>query len=192
MTLKDKINTAQSFVSILAIFVGAWWTYDNFIKERRHFPHAYIEHNISHIPLTPDINLLRMSLKVTNSGASRMQIVKSTMRIQQILPMLPCDELTPPCVKEQIDIAIQEITRQADRFAWPMIGERKNFLEPPLVDIEPGETEYMDFEFAISSNVRAIRAYSYIRNENKTDGAHESGWHMSSFYELPPQRNEYD
>lgn len=191
MELKDKIQTAHSLIGIMAIMIGAWWTYDNFIKERRLFPHGNIENTITSIPLTPDINLLRVALKVTNTGTSRMVIVKTDVRIQQILPILPCAKPQTPCVKEQINNAMKKPLRQEDRFTWPVIGVRQNILETPL-DIEPGEVEFMDFEFAIPSDVKAIRAYCYIRNESKTSGNYETGWHMSSFYRLTSKGGKYD
>ncbi len=190
MDIKDKVQTTQSLIGILAILVGAWWTYDNFINERKHFPHGNIEQTTSHIPLSPDINLLRVTLKATNSGTFKMEIVKSIERIQQILPIL-CPGNHAVCAKDQVDLAIQKTVRQEDRFVWPMIAMRESLYKSPL-DVEPGETENMDFEFAINSEVSAIRVSSYIRNESKVHGNKESGWHMSSFYNLTSQRIEHD
>jgi hypothetical protein len=178
---KDRIDIVQSLISIIAIIVGGWWTYDIFLKERRNLPHANLEHIVSHFPLTQDINLLSVVVKITNNGQARMDIASTDVRIQQVLPMLPCAESQIDCATDELDIALQETARAGDRFHWTKIAGRKNFLESPLL-VEPGETEYMDFEFAIPADTRLIRVYSYIRNETDT----KLGWDMSNFYEMFP------
>ena len=99
-TLKDWVDIAQSVVTIVAVIVGGIWTYDVFIKERRDYPHANIEHKITHLSLANKNWLLRVGLDLTNAGNSLMRIDESFIRIQQILPAASCDN--DPCAPNQL------------------------------------------------------------------------------------------
>lgn len=182
MNIKDKIETIQVIITIAAVVVGGFWTYSLFIKERENYPHANIEHKVSHVQLSKDTILLRVSIVVTNTGNSRLVIKKSDIRIQQILPLTGCVE-NYPCAEKQINEALQKRERTKDRFSWPMIARRLKPWEIPL-DIEPSEKDEIDFEFVIPSDVTTIRIYSYFRNEEKTTHEGEVGWIQSSYYKL--------
>jgi len=182
MTCKEKIETTQAFITIVAIVVGGFWTYNLFIKERKDYPHANIEQKLSHIALSDRINLLRLEIQLSNTGNSRLVLKKSVIRIQQILPVLPCTE-PEPCAVNQVNTALKEIKRKEDRFSWPLLSERNKIFPEPL-DIEPGEKDVIDFEFVIPLKVEAVRVYSYFRNEKKTKGANEVGWSISTYYDL--------
>ena len=41
-----------------------------------------------------------------------------------------------------------------------------------------------DFEFVTPSNVRAVRIYTYFRNEQKSKRGTEIGWTASSYYDF--------
>lgn len=163
--LKDRLDTAQSLITILAIIVGGIWTYLLFVKERHHYPHAKLEHAISHISISKDINLLTVGMNVINTGTSALDIRKLQLRVQQVLPVLPCAD-RQPCAAEQVNKALREVERKEDRFSWPLIGNRINQLDTPI-EIEPSEQDQLNFEFAIPSNVAVVRIYSHITNEVK-------------------------
>ena len=179
---KDKIEIAEAIVTIFAIIVGGLWTYKIFIKERASYPHANIKHNISHIAISDKINLLRVAIELTNTGNSKMVVNKSLIRVQQILPILPCVKASP-CSISQVNDSLRNRDRKEDRFAWPMIGQRTKIWDKPL-ELEPSEKDLIDFEFAISSDVNQVRIYSYFRNEKKKTENEEIGWSISSYYKL--------
>ena len=182
MTFKEKIETTQAIVTIFAILVGGIWGYNLFIRERKHYPHTNIEQKVSHIALSDDINLLRVDIGLTNTGKSMLVLKKSIIRVQQILPVLPCME-PEACAVKQVNAALKETERKEDRFTWPLLSKRNKIFEKPL-DIEPGEKDVIDFEFAIPSKVEAVRIYSYFRNEEKTKGKDEVGWSTSTYYDF--------
>lgn len=188
MNIKEKIQTIQAAVSIIAIVVGGFWTYNLFIKERKHYAHANIEQKVSHITLSGRINLLRIDIGLTNTGNSRLILKRSVIRIQQILPILPCAEHEPCAVKE-VNIALKETQRREDRFSWPLLSERNQIFEK-TIDIEPGEKDVKDFEFIIPSDVKAVRVYSYFRNEQKTTSKDEVGWSISTYYDFEKSNKE--
>jgi hypothetical protein len=186
MTVKDTVETVQAIITTAAIIIGGIWTYNLFVKERQQFPHANIEQKISHVALSKQTNLLRVGIEIANTGSSRLLLGKSIIRVQQILPIPPCPK-QGPCASQQVNAAIKESERQADRFSWPLIAEREKGFEQPL-DIEPGEKAPIEFEFVVPSDVKVIRVYSYFRNDQKSNGDNEIGWSMSSHYDFRTSR----
>jgi hypothetical protein len=182
MTFKDKVETVQAIVTTAAIIIGGIWTYNLFIKERKQFPHANLEQKISHVALSQRTNLLRVGIEIANTGTSRLLLGKSIIRVQQILPIPPCPK-QGPCAAEQVNAALKEAELKTDRFSWPLIAERDKRFEQPL-DIEPGEKDFIEFEFSVPSDVKVIRVYSYFRNDQKSKGDNEVGWSMSSHYDF--------
>ncbi|MDR4484950.1 MAG: hypothetical protein R3B95_17385 [Nitrospirales bacterium] len=171
----------QAIVTICAIFVGAWWTYNTFVKERQSYPHAIIGQTISHIPLSESINLLRLEITLTNTGTSALSINESTMRVQQILPLLPCT--SDPCHFVEINNELTKIQKEVNRFTWPLISERDASFKPAL-DIEPGEKDVIDFEWVFSSEVEVVRVSSYFGNKEKIKGNSGLGWGLSTIYDF--------
>ena len=180
MVSKDNIEIVKSIVTIIAVIVGGLWTYNLFVKERQHYPHANISQQISHIKLTPEINLLLLKVEVENTGNSILPLRKSITRVQQILPILPCIK-DAACAKNEINYSLRHVERNSNRFSWPMISERKNILESSI-NIEPDEKETFDLEFVLPSTVKSIRVYNYWRNEKKGVGDNEKGWSASKYY----------
>lgn len=188
--LKDGLDIAQSLATIIAIIVGGIWTYKLFVEERHHYPHANLEHGISHISLSKHINVLNVVMTVKNTGTSMLEIKKMLLRVQQILPVLPCVD-KQPCAVEQVNKALREVERTEDRFSWPLISEKTSYLKAPM-EIEPSEEDQMDFEFAIPSNVTSARIYSYIRNEAKDLNTGEIGWFLSSYYSFDSKMSKQE
>jgi hypothetical protein len=186
-SFKDRVDIVQAIVTIGAVFVGGFWTYDVFIKERRQFSHANIEQKITHLALSNQDILLRVGLDVTNAGSSLMAIQRSTIWVQQILPAADCETVSP-CARSELREAAAEVTRKNDRFSWPLIAERIVTFEP-AAEIEPGEKQSFDFEFVTRSNVKAVRVYTYIVNEQKSEKGKEIGWPTSSYYDFPASRD---
>ena len=170
----------QAIVTVIAVVVGGLWTYKLFIEERGQFPHANIEQNISHVALSEQANLLRVGIDLTNAGRSLMRTGKATIRVQQILPWLPCDAGSA-CAKAEVVKASGAVMRQTNGFPWPLIAEREL---SPFFDIEPGEKQNLDFEFVTPSDVKVVRVYTYFRNDQKSADDDEVGWATSSYYDF--------
>ncbi len=183
MTFKDTVETVGTIVTIGAIFVGGLWTYNLFVEERKQYPHANIEQKVSHVALTDHTNLLRVGIELTNTGTSRLLSAKSIIRIQQILPVPPC-QAQGPCAKDEVSSALKDPERKADHFNWPMIAEREPSVGGSL-DIEPGEKDFIDFEFVVPTKIKVVRIYSYFRNDQRSkQGSDELGWSISSQYDF--------
>src|SRR5262245_38808987 len=105
---KERLEIAQSIVTIAAVFIGGIWTYNLFIKERHEFPHANIEQKLFHVALSDETNLLRVGIELSNTGNSLMKIGSAIIRVQQISPSLPCTA-SSACAGNEISAAIKEI-----------------------------------------------------------------------------------
>lgn len=188
MMFTEKVKTIQAIVTIAAVCVGGFWTYRLFIMERAHYPHANVEQKISHVALSKRTNLLRIGIELTNTGRSRLGLTKSIIRVQQLLPIPSCPK-QGPCAVDEVNNALKETERRTDRFSWPLIAKREKSLKPSL-DIEPGEKDFIDFEFVVPSEIKVIRVYSYFRNDQRSKGGNEFGWTVSSYYELGKSKEE--
>ncbi len=182
MAFKDTVQTVQAMVTICAIVIGGIWSYNLFIKERKHYPHANIEQKNSHVALSDRTNLLRVGIELTNTGSSRLLLGESIIRVQQILPLPPCPK-QGPCAADEVKGALSKVERSTDRFSWPLIAERTGNFEGAF-DIEPGEKDFVEFEFAVPSEVKVVRIYSYFQNDKKAEDGHEVGWSVSSYYDF--------
>lgn len=178
-TFKDWVDIVQSIVTIVAVIVGGIWTYQLFIKERRDYPHANVEHKVSHLALPEKKRLLRVGLELTNAGSSLMDIDQAIIRIQQVLPVTSC--VGDPCAERQLKDASADVQRKDDRFAWPLIAERNVTAN---IEIEPGEKQSLDYEFVIPVTVKAVRIYTYFRNQHRSSKRKEIGWYLSSYYDF--------
>jgi hypothetical protein len=181
-TFKERVEIVQALVTIGAVFVGGFWTYDVFIKERREHPPANIEQKITHLALSKDQNLLRVELEVTNAGSSLMAIRQWVVRVQQILPAADCEK-DIACAPAQLKEAAAHVERTSDRFAWPLIAERDGTLDS-AAPIEPGEKQSFDFEFVTPMSVKAVRIYSYLGNDHEAQDHNNIGWIASSYYDF--------
>jgi len=181
--VKEWVPIAQAIITIVAVFVGGWWSYKLFIEQREQYPHANLELKLSHVALSERVNLLRVGIELTNVGKSLIEIEKSIIRVQQILPSLPCPK-DDACAAKEIDAAIKKVERQEDQFSWLLIAERENSFDPPYA-VEPGgEKQTLDFEFVAPSEVKVVRVYAYFRNEKRSKEGKEIGWDSSSYYDF--------
>jgi hypothetical protein len=174
---KAWLDAIQASVTILGIIVGGIWTYMLFIKDRQDHAHATVEEKISHIPLTPDTNYVQVVLTITNAGHTLIRLSKGEILLQRITPIHGCSEKR--CVIDDINDALQTRERTSDQFPWPVVASRMATWAGSRL-IEPGESEIVDFEFVIPSEVSAARVYAWIKNDEMSTKAGDMGWHAAA------------
>jgi hypothetical protein len=187
MDFKDRVDVLSKFVGIIAIVLGGIWTYNIFVKERQHFPHANVQHKVAHVPLSSCVNLVRVGVEIANSGKSRLLSSKSVVWIQKIRPISVCPS-DGQCVRADLQHALADPVHKQDRFTWPLIGYRENQTKNSL-DLEPDEKEEQDYEFVVPSSVEFVRIYSYYQNDERSTGA-DTGWRTSTFHDLKTDPKE--
>lgn len=177
LTFKEKTDVVKSVVTIFAIIIGGYWAFHLVVKERKHEPHANIQHTVENIILSEDICLLRVVVEIKNTGSSILESTEAIIRIQEILPIE--DSTT---IAEEVRSSLEKVVRDGNSYKWPLISERVTD-STHSVRIEPGETEFIDFEFAISRKLEVVRIYSYFHNDSSNNGK-GIGWAYSSYYHL--------
>lgn len=180
------IDSLLKIVSIVAIIAGGWWTYDNFSVERTHRTQVNTEHIVSHIHLkSDDAILLIITLKITNIGKILVKIQNLKLDVQQVLPLFQCidykDKECTTDTKKEIKSSIRKRDIKNKNFSWPSI---KLIAYNKKTIIEPGESDYIDFEFAISCEVRTVRIQSSIETQDIATDKSEPSLNRASYYEL--------
>jgi hypothetical protein len=189
MSLKDWVDVISKFVTMAAVVFGGIWTYNLFIAERQHYPHANVEHNVTHVPLSPCATLVRVGVQITNSGRTKVLSSRAIIWVQRLRPLRPCED-GAPCVKKELLDNFKDATRTSDHFTWPAIGYRKSEA-PGLLDLEPNEKEEQDYEFVIPSSIEFVRVYSYYRNDRKISPTGvDIGWRTSSYHNIASELKE--
>lgn len=77
----------KNTLEIIAIIVGAGWTYVLFIKQRQKYPRANLAHRITHRSLGNGKLLMNIDATLSNAGAVLIRIVSGELRIQHVLPL---------------------------------------------------------------------------------------------------------
>jgi hypothetical protein len=167
------IESVKNAAGVVAVVVGGWWTYSLFIKGRGDFPRASITHRIAHRRLTGNQTLVRVTVGFENSGTVLLTVGEGVVRLSQVDP-LPNDGVAP---------------RQSSRTVeWPEIESRG--LEANVVEVEPGESDEVDFDFVLDAEIDMVEVYSYFRNPSKAD--RDIGWTLTTLYELKDEVREVE
>ncbi len=175
--LQAVAAAVESFATVGAIIVGGIWGYMLFVRRRQAYPRANVVHRISHRELGNDKVLLTVDTVVCNIGEIMLALVSEEMKVQQVLPF--------PAALRTIG-SVQDLVAPGRReYDWPLLQSR--CLNPEVrkgykVDIEPGETDQMHYDFLLDSKVEVVKVFSYFRNAKRRD--REIGWRLITVYDL--------
>ena len=184
-------SVIQSVATVIAIVVGGVWTYVLFVENRERFPKAAVDHDVSRVQLDGDRALLRLVVRIENSGKGLLRLTEGEVRVQQILPLSECSPGDAARCPKRLVEANQPVPELGQRIAeWPITAywatptaQPGNHPQAVLdVELEPGEQEFLSFDFIVSEKVRAVQVYSYFMNPEKQDQG--IGWKHITFHEL--------
>ena len=170
--IKQIGESLAPITTIIALIFGGTWTYLLFIKTRKKYPSANIDHEICMVPISKEKNLLRINLKITNIGNTLIEVKNATLRVQQILP-------TDAQIQSLIGVAEEENQQKVE---WPLLVDRQILWDSSKFEIEPNESDYIDYDVFIQSSVEAVLINSHVTNEEKGRREHPLGWHCSSIF----------
>lgn len=176
---KSVAGLVESFAKIVALVVGGSWTYLLFVKKRTAFPRAEVTHTCAAYPIDDSRSVLRVTLTVKNKSDVLMQIMSGRVVVQQIAPFA-----------DDVDEVPLGFVGAGDTFeySWPQIGGRVfEYASDRYVEVEPGESDAIDFDVFIPADVRVVQIYSYLKNVSKT--TRELGWNCTSIHRLNPAVN---
>ena len=177
-TKKKWLETIQSAITIGAIILGGVWSYMLFISQRERAPHAIVEVKTSVLKLTDEVNLIQVTLKFQNTGHVLIPVIDASARLATVLPLLGC-ALNDTCATRELNAALENQDRAADKFDWPVLADRDSNTPNP---VEPGETTNLQFEFAIPAYVKVVRVYGFVKNDYTSErDKKREGWLDAQF-----------
>ena len=169
---KPFFELLQSVLTSLAIIVGGFWTYRLFLEQRSSRPHLNIHHSVTSKVIYSGAVWLHLEVSLENAGDSLVSLKTEDVRIQQVLPLRP--ELQAWLAKGK-----NLVLPGSDAVAWPLVCRYEASFAR---QIEPKETDNLDFDFVIPAQLRTVRIYTYLQNEKS--GKNALGWQLDSLYDL--------
>jgi len=118
-------------------------------------------------------------MTVKNKSDALMQIISGRVVVHQIAPFA-----------DDVDQVPLGFVGEGDSFeyAWPQIGDRVfEYARDRYLEVEPGESDAIDFDVFVKGDVRVVQIYSYLKNVSKT--TRELGWNCTSIHQLNPAVN---
>jgi hypothetical protein len=87
--------------------------------------------------------------------------------MQQIRPF-------PTEVEQLLDKTGMLVSGAEREAEWPLVAEKEVAWPQGSCEIEPGERQQLDFDFAVESSLTTVLAYAYVKNLAKRKT--EIGW----------------
>jgi hypothetical protein len=156
-TLESWSGIIQSITTSLGILTAGVWSYLIFVRRRERYPRAKMSHSVLRIALADDRDLVRLAVKIENTGQVLLRLETVNARIQQVVPV-------PAHLSEAIVRDADPISTAETELPWPVLQERSWSLGPEGARLEPGETEVLDCDFVIPASISTFLIYSHVPN----------------------------
>ncbi len=173
--LSGVLTDLETAATVIAIIVGGIWSYLLFVRQRLRYPAANIAHEISTIGITEKHILVNVAASIENKGKVLLRLTSCFTRLQRIRPL---DEDFSLIMESRGDL-VEDGETEVD---WPLLGVRDFCHEGGMIELEPGEKEELVADFVIGRDVRAIVAYTYVKNMTKP--GREIGWSRTTIREV--------
>lgn len=165
--VKEIVNILQSIFTIAAIIAAAWW----FFLQTEASPRVGISHSVTHHKIHDNWTWIYVSIKLENLGKIPVNFSSEKVWLQKILPI-------DKNIKDRIEQDVSLISEKG-RVDWPLIGE--SYQKEIDIDIYPGESDTLNYEFVIPSYIKTIRLYSFYQNQKQ---GFNKGWRLVSLHDL--------
>lgn len=172
---KDISEIIRNYATCIAFAVAGFWAYLTFVRKREKYPRANVTHRIIHKKIDDKRILLKVTIDIHNTGATVMHLDRRLVRVQQMFPW-PMADLELVCLKKE------RTEEQESEIQWPLLGEVDLSGKEQRCEIEPGEKEEFDFDFAVDSEIKSVVIYSYFKNRKKR--GREIGWNKTTIYDI--------
>lgn len=172
---------AESIITVFALLVGGWWSYQLFVRKREKYPRAKTTHSLCSLGRVPGKKLIRVSVKVENAGGVLLMLDKGTVCIYTVQP-LPEDW--------HISALAGKTPPRGDHceFEWPLVEEFELNWQAGNYRIEPQESEDFHFDVAVEESIQSLQIYSYFRNV--TEKKKELGWNCTTIQVLDKETED--
>ena len=175
---KNIAGIIQSFVTVIAIGVGAYLAQIRFQIFRTFQPHLTISHKVNHRFLSDSYIHIDASAIMHNSSKVKVELRKSFVRLQQVSPI--SDEEA-----ESLYAGVFE-DKEYNNFQWPVLEHLERVWNKGELVIEPGESHTETFEFMVpASEFSSVLIYTYFYNpESGPDAGTAEGWAATSLHDI--------
>ena len=175
---RNIASIIQSFVTAVAILVGAYYAQARLRVFRTFSPHLTIDQDVKHRPVSDEH--IHIGVTVTLRNTSRVHV---GLREAHAL-IAGLSRISPE------ETAYLYSTRTAGsgppRIKWPEIERQEPEWDEGELVIEPGEAHSELFEFIIERNVyESVFLYTYFNNpQHKGGGGSARGWAAATVYDI--------
>src|SRR5438128_12098375 len=107
-----------------------------------------------------------------------MRVTKGCAWLEQLDPV-------PTAVGERIAGGDDIVPPERVDAEWGLL-QKRDLPVGFVLEIEPGETDQIEFDFLIPPDVQRILVYSHLANPKKET----AGWNLNTIYELPSTNAE--
>jgi hypothetical protein len=200
VSAKDAAAIIESYAKTLALGAAGLWSYLLFVRQRQRYPRASIKESGIVRKLDKDRHLLTVGVQLTNIGQRLIEVDCVRVVIQQLSP-LSTEAITRALGNHNPKNAASE-----REILWYRIGLRRTRFQRHHLEIEPGESQHLAFDFAIAPSVRTIKVRTDVENVAKRWSLKQwlvkqfpgipltsimrpadrcLGWQCTSYYNLP-------
>jgi hypothetical protein len=151
----------ESWAKIAGIAVAGIWSYLVFVRQRQRYPRASLKQTVIARDLSVGRRLVTVSVKLSNIGQRLIEVDIVTVVIQQIAPLN--SELTLHALRDHDPLN----SAGSREIRWFKIGYRRTAFVRGNVEVEPGESEQLNFDFSLESTVDAIKVDVHVENVMK-------------------------
>jgi hypothetical protein len=174
-TSSELISLVESLITIVAIVAGGIWTYLLFIRNRQRWPRARIGMAASHFRAGSSHHILHVDLAIANVGQVLLEVDSLSTTISQMLPL-----------PKEIAVAVKRredpVPDGFSEIQWPVVITRAVELGDSRCEIEPGESQTLQFDFMLDSRIKLVEIYSYVLNQKKRE--RNLAWDLSRLYDF--------
>lgn len=182
--LKEQVEIVQSIVSTAAILVAGFWTYNTFIRERRHVAHATVTHRVCSQRQSDKVTLLDIEAAIENTSSTRLISSRYELRISQVYPIICGQGKHGLCLSNILENSLLNRDQVLERFAWPTIYKSRSTGDFQI-SIEPNETHVHYLQAVIPSNVKVVSIYTEFHNDTLR-GSDKKFFHLTNtLYDVP-------
>jgi len=168
---------------MVALIVGGSWAYNEFVRERPHFPRAAVEiASIDVVQLPGGSSILRADIVLANVGEVLLKVDKALFKVEQIFPLVPPCEPSQDCLSARGLVVPQDRRNSSPRLKWPTIVYFEGTISQVL--LEPGERQTVPFETIVPTSVETVRVYAYFQNRQLAEPDQNIGWTASRYFDL--------
>jgi len=175
---KDGLAGLETICKIGALIVGGIWAWKGFIRNRLRFPSATLEHVITSWS-DENKTFLHVKVRVTNTGNILIKLSKGKTWVEKLTPL-------PSKVRKALRTGAP-IAKRGQEIDWSLI-EKRELAAADAKEIEPKESDELNFDFVIDNRISRVLVYTHLENEVK--GLRKKiGWNLTSIYVIESDNN---